>query len=587
MKFPEVLTKKRVIIPLIILLPLLVSILAIKLRRPPRKEMERFVPASALAVIRIDDLPALLDGITDLTAWRQLAPLLGISSQLNQLGFVGQLVGGTGLGPDEAVVASRAQIALAVTDIEAETGNPDGSTNIKPRVALIVETHASPDTTTRLLRDVGTVLAARVYGPSVPEHLTDYFGTPIRIFQGSEPDRQLAIASAGSVAVIANHTATVQSCLDAINGRIPNLGENGTLVQMKDIVGRDPSVFAFVTESGIEKMVRFGSAIVAARFSNDPERIGAMASLVGHLSKQTTSGFLYGSEFASNGVLERYVTLLKPQVAESLSRALPPAAAPNIEWVSFLPASFEDLTVLTVDGAGELPNRALKELAPQVDTVAALALREFVLGLQEQFGLKADETIEGALGSEVVLIRLNEGDPTAMLLRVLDRGRLEPVLNRYLTSGNSTISTDSYRGTDIALSSHPDRRGAAFAGEYLILGTRNQITTFLDIRANSEGLAKNPKFSRALASRPTGASLIGLKSNTSDAGEMMLAVARLTRVSDGAQELLQQNSIKSALEKLQPTLTITEFRNYGVYTETRSAVGSFALIGSLTGREEE
>ena len=72
-----------------------------------------------------------------------------------------------------------------------------------------------------------------------------------------------------------------------------------------------------------------------------------------------------------------------------------------------------------------------------------------------------------------------------------------------------------------------------------------------------------------------------------DAGEMMLAIAKLTRVSDGAEEMLEEEPLKSALGRLPKPVSFTEFRQAGVYTESRSPVGSFSLIGLLGGEKNQ
>src|SRR5262249_21770796 len=99
--------------------------------------MEKYVPATALGDLEIDSIPEVLDGLTGTRAWRNVGAALGLSSQLRDVGTAAELIGRTGLGPDEAVVAGRAQFALAVTDLESETGEtPEGPLlHFKPRLA--------------------------------------------------------------------------------------------------------------------------------------------------------------------------------------------------------------------------------------------------------------------------------------------------------------------------------------------------------------------------------------------------------------------------------------------------------------------
>src|SRR5215813_8813121 len=94
-------------------------------RRVHRIRMETYVPANVLAYVEIDSLTDLVDGLTHTKAWRELAPALGMSSQIRQVGLVADLIGRSGFGPDEAVVAGRAQYAVAITGIESNAGQSD------------------------------------------------------------------------------------------------------------------------------------------------------------------------------------------------------------------------------------------------------------------------------------------------------------------------------------------------------------------------------------------------------------------------------------------------------------------------------
>jgi len=105
----------------------------------------------------------------------------------------------------------------------------------------------------------------------------------------------------------------------------------------------------------------------------------------------------------------------------------------------------------------------------------------------------------------------------------------------------------------------------------------------IDAEAGGGSLTGIPAVRQSLAARPPGASIVSYKREAQDAGEMMLAISRLTRVTDGSRELLEREPVKQAMGRLMPAISFTEFRGYGVYTETRSAVGNFGLIGSVVG----
>jgi hypothetical protein len=589
MRFRELLTRKKIITASIVLAFGLAAAAYLVMRRPPRSDMERYVPATALAFVEIDSLPDLVDGLTDTKAWREIAPALGLSSQLRQLGFASDLLGRAGVGPDEAVVAARAQYAISLTGVDAEAGATDDGpyVHLKPRFALVVDTHARPETAARLVRERASIIAQRIYGDSAVEDSESYQGAELLVFHGPQPERQLVAAAAGGIIVVANHASAAKSCLDAISGRESSLGDDGTLRQTRPAVDHGASVFAFVTEAGVAKLAEIGPALVASRFPADPDTVSSVAGLFEHISKQSTAGLFYSSEFASGGVVEKYLMALKPLVSEGLAEPLKPAPGASFPSLQLVPNDVQGFTILNVERVGELPERALKSLAPRLDIVATLALKQLVLSLRKQYGLDPSDAVGDALGDELALASFDDGSPMAMIVRAADKARLAPIITRYLQEGGAKLATDSYAGTEINVSSNEDGRAAAFVGNYLVLGTRDQITKIIDTQASGSGVANDERLRAAIAKRPAGASVISYRPETADAGELMLAISKLTRVTDGSRELLEQDAVRAALDRVPPRVSFTEFRGSGIYTETRSAVGNFSLLASLFDGEDE
>lgn len=589
MKLRERFTQKKILLTLIVLLAALGVACYFALRRPPRVAMERYVPATALAFIEINNLTDVIDGLTNTKAWRELAPTLGLSSQLRQIGLGADLISRTGFGPDEAVVAGRAQYAIALTSLEAETGATDEGPylHFKPRFALVAQTHAKPETAARLVRDRVQILARRIYGESASTQTEDYFGSEVLTFRGAQADRQLVASAAGSVVLIANHVEAIKSCLDSISGRAATLAEDATLKLRRPAIDQGAAIFAYLTEAGIEKLAQFGPAILASRFTTDADQIGSVANLFGHLSKQTAAGLLYSSEFVAGGVTEKYLTVLRPGIAEALAEPLKAATTADFVTLQGVPREAKDFTILNVESVGELPNRLLKSLAPRVDVVAALALREFVDSFRKQLGFETADARSTGIGDEVTLVRLNDDEPMAMFVRVTSREQVLPVVANYLAQGGASVSSEQRDGTEVIISTNEDGRAAAFVADYLVLATRDQITRIIAAQSGGKVVASDKQLKEMIAGRPRNASIISYKPDVTEAGELMLALARITRVSDGSRDLLEQDSVRGALDRLPPSVSFTEFRDYGIYTETRSAVGNYSLIATLVGGEDE
>src|SRR5215210_573617 len=104
-------------------------------------DMAAYVPADTLVYMEANSLPEITSAITNTDAWKALAVPAGIRSDLGQVGWLSRLALWTGIGPAEAVVFSRAQIAVAVMGFEAADAGE--TLKVKPRYAVVVETHTS------------------------------------------------------------------------------------------------------------------------------------------------------------------------------------------------------------------------------------------------------------------------------------------------------------------------------------------------------------------------------------------------------------------------------------------------------------
>src|SRR5205085_9098084 len=506
MNLRDWLTRRNLLIAAIVLAVMVATACYFAFRRPEPVAIERYVPASSLAFLEINNLADVVDGLTNTQAWRELGPAFGLSSQLRQIGLMADLVGRTGLGPEEAVLAGRAQLAVALTDVEAETRQTDEGPylHFKPRLALIIETHARPATAARLVNDRALIVAQRIYGMSVAQEEQDYQGTRLLIFRGANADRPLVAAAFGSVVILANHLDAMKASLDAIAGRSPSLAEDATLSRLLPNVADHAAVTAYVTATGINKLIALAPALAASRSAAAPETVASFTSLLEHLAGQAAAGLLYGAEFKDGGVVDRYLTALKPGIGEALAQAMKTAPAASFASPQLVPREVEEVTLMNIERAGELPERALQQLAPHVDIVAGLALREFVINLRKQYGIEGGESVGDAVGHEIALINFGDSSPQAMLISVNDRAKLAPFITRYLARGDAKVTTEAIGGTEALVSAGEDGRAAAFIGNFLVLATRQQIEQMTDAQSNGRVIAAAERLQTMIGVRPQG-----------------------------------------------------------------------------------
>jgi hypothetical protein len=95
---------------------------------------------------------------------------------------------------------------------------------------------------------------------------------------------------------------------------------------------------------------------------------------------------------------------------------------PSLDSLLLAPRDTREVTLLNINRIGELPERALKQIAPNLDVVAGVALREFVIDFRKQYGLESSESAGEAVGDEAALVEFGDGQPRAMVI-VGDRAK--------------------------------------------------------------------------------------------------------------------------------------------------------------------
>src|SRR5215510_2870621 len=324
-------SRKRLILASLIIL----SVAAgewIYARRPKPVVMASYAPETALGYLEINNWPKLVDNLTSTKAWRELAPAYGVPEGLDYFGKIGSFSLGA-LGPlgdliarmtgrGEAAILARSQFALVISGLEVR------GEQVKPRIALIAETHSDAD----FLREVAgkrlPQFAARAFGRIVKEGGEDA-GIPFEIWRAGDSDKQLLTAQIDGELILANHPEPLRDCIDARLGRAPSMANNFHLRNSRPLVepaGADGAVFGFVTGEGVTRLLRFWTFLVSGDTLSKAAMAGMMGDVFTNFSSRATDGIAYGASFENGAVVDRYMLLCKPDLADALRVAVKPAA---------------------------------------------------------------------------------------------------------------------------------------------------------------------------------------------------------------------------------------------------------------------
>src|SRR5215475_6421471 len=283
-------SRKRLILTLLVILPLAVGGW-IYWRRPKPVVIASYVPETALGYLEVDNWPRLVDNLTSTKTWRELAPAYGVPEELNYFGKLGRwgwiawLTGG-----GEAAMLARSQFALVITGLEVR------GEQVKPRMALIAETHSDADSLREVAGKRLPQFAERAFGRFVKEG-GEYAGIPFEIWRASDTDKQLLTAQIDGELILANHPEPLRDCIDARLGRAPSMVNNFHLRNSRSLVepaGGEGAMFGFVTGEGVTRLLRFWTFLVSGDTLSKAAMAGMMGDVFTNSSSRATDGIAYG-----------------------------------------------------------------------------------------------------------------------------------------------------------------------------------------------------------------------------------------------------------------------------------------------------
>ena len=546
----------------------------------PKVEMPRYAPASALIYLEVKDVPDLLNGLTSTIAWKQLAPALGLSSQLNYLGDIGSFAAATGLGSQEAVVLARAQIALVVTSIEAK------GEEVTPRIALIVKTHSNKEQATAIADRRVAALAKSKYGPDARPVQSEYAGAQVTTYTKPGTNRQMIFAVVDDLIILGNDSTSIFSCIDTALHRAASLGENPDLKKTRDNLGPDPIIFAFVSSSGLARLTQFGAYLFSQGRIIPDEISGGVDKIASDISNGTMGGVGYSASFENGLVVDRYLAALKPDVSAKLSSQVKPGEG-ELEVLKIVPPGVS-FTVMNVQQPAQTLDVVMATVSARVNVVTSAALRSLVILVSsEKFGLDPNHPIGGALGSEMaVLTWPGESDP-ALAIEINDQTVVAPVLRRYL-QGNpkhpAFVQDEQYQGMQFFTA---EDRSGVFLGRFVILASKEQLKRLIDNWKANKSISNDPAVKNRVESRPPQTLMQSYEPNQREAGQLMIETAALLRVGDGSPETLNRPEVQTAIKNIPPLVSFTTLRDAGFYTESRSAFGRFSLFSLVSGQSDQ
>src|SRR5215204_283486 len=302
---------------------------------PVKVDMASYAPADSLIYLETNSIPDVTNAIQQSEVWKSVSPIVGNRERAQSRLWL--LASRAGVGPAEAVITSRAQVALVVLGVDT-TENAD-LLRVKPEVAVIVETHTAKWRIKSSAVAAIKRLAEFAYGSSVCTERSaevDYVECA-----ESGGRRQLVGAIDGSVILIGNSIKAVQSCLQVRMGQRPSLNSDPELQNSRRSLRAESSLaFGYVSKTNAPRLFSLGAPLLMGKAPGDQK----LEQLLSESAGKIFQNIAWTSSASNERIDDKYQISLDPTVVKRLEPAFETAAIAEDFW-KVVPDSFRALTI--------------------------------------------------------------------------------------------------------------------------------------------------------------------------------------------------------------------------------------------------
>lgn len=543
--------------------------------RPQKVNMATYTPTESLIYLEANSLPEIVSEMTSTESWKTLAPPAGINPDIGRIGWLSHLAQWTGIGSAETVVLSRAQIAVAVLGLDAAEG-PNNDLNIKPRLALIAETHTSEQRVRAAVEKLVGDFAHRAYGQPKVEH-KNVDDASFTIWRATSGERKIVAAVIGSVAVIGNDEATVQACLTVRRGEHASLANDPQLEEMRERVnGSDALAFGYITPSGISKVLEVAAIAYAGQFSSNPKTQSAAAILLPQLASKLLDSLAWSARTREGVVEDDYYLALQNGIASRLHDPLIPAPDQSTNAGEFLPLDTYQLTRYDFQDPENAWRGLNATISSQLDITIAPLIGKFLDDSLKPFGIENPRDFLRVAGPDINTARVdNAGTSLVLVASIRDEKALRGLLRTRLGPG---AHVEHIGNAEMSVASDEELGAASVVDHHLIMGNADDVRRCLKAHASLRTLAQTDAFARTTKFASTSDAPASVQTITDDrepARRFMLFVARQRSARGGS---VNEAELQRSLDKLFYSLSETRLVDGGFEKKTRS---SFGLLGTI------
>lgn len=552
--------------------------------RPEQADMAEYVPADALVYFETNSLPEIARALVSTEAWRTTAPAAGIDIDFKRYSWLTRAAAETGIGSAETVVLSRAQVAVVVMGIDA--AREAESLKVKPRVAVVFETHTGQNRVQKAVEKLVGDFATRAYvTPSISRRQDN--ATVWTTWTSPDRARQIVAAVDDTVAIIGNNEAAVASCLAVRRGERPSLATNQNLRPARERAGADALAFGYIPQSSMARVLQIAATVYIGRLAADPKFQSAAAVLLPQLSNKLLGEATWSARLANGSIEDRYQLTLRGDIAGRLREPLRATETKQIAAGEYLPENIYQLTTYNFRQPDQAWRSFNQTIAAQLDVLSAPFVMRFLDEALKTYGVESPRDFLPAIGDEMVTARLDDsGDRTVTFFSLRDAKLAREQIIKHLGANPRTERTGEY---EMLIANKPKGNGeadadesvaACFVGDKLLLtGAERDIRACLSARTSAQTLNSRRAFARALDQTNPDVITTALTFTDERAASYDFINGLKSRLSPKSQTG-DQAKLTRALDELPLTASQTRLVEDGFEKRTRSAFGQFGALAA-------
>ena len=547
---------------ILILLILLIGGAFLWFNRPDKVDLASYAPADSLLYVELNSPSEIAKAIQGSDVWKAAAPVT--KTQTSSENRLATAAAQAGLGPIEAVLFARSQIALVVVGLN--TSEENDTLRVKPEVALIAETHTWSWRTKPAVEEAVKRLASFAYGASnCSSRTADAEYVECTVAGG---ERKILAAIDDTLVVVGNTENAVRSCLEARRGTRPSIVTDPEMVRVRSSLASDkPLAFGYISAMNSAKLFSWAAPLLMGRAPGDQQLEQLLAVSAGKILR----GVAWTAVSTGRGIEDRYLFSLEPDVVSRLQPAFETAERDENFW-KLVPESFQSLTIYRSKEPAMAWRSLDSAVALKLDALPAVLFGSILKSSLSVYGIGNPKEALETLTPPLLTLRPSPAvEGSVLVARVSNEERLRrSLVQDSFASGNGQIVEGIQTDLD------PEAEfSAVFADGYVLLGRTENMQSCLAALRRSHAIQDNK-----------------LKQSAQNSSAPILTVAndelRLTNFISTLLMLQGRQLSAEEMARLHDSLrdytfssTETRLSSAGIERKTRSAFGQFSTFTTM------